>query len=189
MRTKRLLKHIFTTKLQLKQAFPKAVLREIESAIQASETRHSGELRFAVEAALDPVQVFKGESPRTRAVGLFSNLRIWDTEHNCGLLIYVLLADRAVEIVADRGIHAKVGDAEWTRICHQMEAAFRGNDFRGGVLSGIQAVTQHLLEHFPIKRRGSKRAIESTCGVELTPCSSIQIRQATLDRHRSIWRQ
>ena len=151
MRTKRLLKHIFTTKLQLKQAFPKAVLREIESAIQASETRHSGELRFAVEAALDPVQVFKGESPRTRAVGLFSNLRIWDTEHNCGLLIYVLLADRAVEIVADRGIHAKVGDAEWTRICHQMESAFRGNDFRGGVLSGIQAVTQHLLEHFPIK--------------------------------------
>lgn len=151
MHAKRLLKHLFTTKRQMKSAFSAATLRDIEAAIKASESAHSGELRFAVETALDPVAVLRGESSRARAVELFSSLRIWDTEHNCGLLIYVLLADRAVEIVADRGIHAKVGEAEWTRICHQMETAFRQNDFRGGVLAGIESVAQHLVKHFPVK--------------------------------------
>ena len=94
--------------------------------------------------------MLRGQTPRARAVELFSNLRIWDTEPNCGLLIYVLMADHAVEIVADRGIHAKVGTAEWTRICQQMEVAFRRDDFRGGVIAGIEAVTQHLQEHFPV---------------------------------------
>lgn len=151
MGIKRLLNHVFTTRLQLSRAFPKAALRKIEAAIRKSETHHCGEVRFAVEAALDPMEVLRGRTPRARAVELFSNLRVWDTEHNCGLLIYVLMADHAVEIVADRGIHAKVGEAEWTRICHQMEAAFRGNDFSGGVIAGIDGVTQHLLEHFPVK--------------------------------------
>lgn len=151
MRMKRLFNHVVTTRLQLNRVFPKAVLREIEVAIQASETLHTGEVRFALEAALDPIEVLRGVTPRMRAIELFSNLRIWDTEHNCGLLIYVLLADHAVEIVADRGIHAKVGEAEWKRICHQMETAFKKNDFRAGVITGIQGVTQHLLEHFPMR--------------------------------------
>lgn len=150
MRAKRLLKHVLMTRLQLRRAFPSDALHQIEAAIRKSETRHSGEVRFVVEAALEPLEVLKGLTPRARAVELFSNLRVWDTEHNCGLLIYVLLADRAVEIVADRGIHTQVGEAEWTRICHQMEAAFRGNDFSGGVIAGIDGVTQHLLEHFPV---------------------------------------
>jgi uncharacterized membrane protein len=149
MHAKRLLKHFFTTKRQMKTAFSAATLRDIEAAIKASEAEHSGELRFAVETALDPVAVLRGESSRARAVELFSNLRVWDTEHNCGLLIYVLLADRAVEIVADRGIHAKVGEAEWTRICHQIEEAFRQKDFRSGAVAGIKSVTQHLTTHFP----------------------------------------
>lgn len=151
MQMKRLLKHVFTTRLQLKQAFSTSALREIETAIKTSEAGHSGEFRFAVEVALEPMAVLRGQTSRMRAVELFSNLRIWDTEHNCGLLIYVLLADRAVEIVADRGIHAKVGEAEWARICHQMEAAFREKDFRGGVLAGIKSVTQHLTAHFPAR--------------------------------------
>lgn len=150
MRAKRLLKHVLMTRLQLRRAFPSAALRQIEAAIRKSETRHSGEVRFVVEASLEPLEVLKGLTPRARAVELFSNLRVWDTEHNCGLMIYVLLADHAVEIVADRGIHAKVGEAEWTRICHQMEAAFRGNDFCGGVIAGIDGVTHHLLEYFPV---------------------------------------
>lgn len=149
MQMKRLLKHVFTTRTQLKQAFSTSTLRDIEAAIKASESEHSGELRFAVETGLDPLAIIRGESSRARAVDLFSSLRIWDTEHNCGLLIYVLLADRAVEIVADRGIHAKVGEAEWVRICHQMESAFRQKDFRGGMLAGIESVTQHLKAHFP----------------------------------------
>jgi uncharacterized membrane protein len=149
MNAKRSLKHLFTTQRQMKAAFSTATLRDIEAAIKASESVHSGELRFAVETALDPVAVLRGESSRARAVELFSNLRVWDTEHNCSLLIYVLLADRAVEIVADRGIHAKVGEAEWARICHQMEAAFSQKNFRGGMLAGIESVTQHLKAHFP----------------------------------------
>ena len=149
MKAKRLLKHLATTQGQLKAAFSAATLQDIEAAIKASEAEHSGEVRFAVETALDPIALIRGESPRTRAIELFSNLRIWDTEHNCGLLIYVLLADRAVEIVADRGIHAKVGEAEWTRICHQIEEAFRQKDFRSGAVAGIKSVTQHLTAHFP----------------------------------------
>lgn len=152
MNAKRLLKHLVTTEGQMKAAFSAATLRDIEAAIKASEAEHAGEVRFVVETALDPLALIRGESPRSRAVELFSNLRIWDTEHNCGLLIYVLLADRAVEIVADRGIHAKVGEAEWTRICHQIEEAFRQKDFRGGAVAGIQSVTQHLMAHFPASR-------------------------------------
>ena len=150
MRLKRLFRHVFTTRLQLNRAFPKVALREIEVAIQAGEKKHAGEVRFAVESSLEPIDVLRGQTPRARAVELFSNLRIWDTEHNCGLLIYVLMADHAVEIVADRGIHAKVGEVEWRRICHQMEAAFSRNDFRGGAVAGIEGVTLHLQEHFPV---------------------------------------
>ena len=150
MPIKRLLRHVLITRLQLNHAFPKAALSEIEAAIQASEKKHASEVRFAVESSLEPIDVLRGHTPRARAIELFSTLRIWDTEHNCGLLIYVLMADHAVEIVADRGIHAKVGEAEWTRICQQMEAAFRRDDFRGGVIAGIEAVTQHLQEHFPV---------------------------------------
>lgn len=151
MNAKRLLKHLVTTKGQMKAAFSAATLHDIEAAIKESEAEHSGEVRFAVETALDPFALIRGESPRTRALELFSNLRIWDTEDNCGLLIYVLLADRALEIVADRGIHAKVGEAEWARICHQIEEAFRQKDFRGGAIAGIKSVTQHLKTHFPAR--------------------------------------
>jgi uncharacterized membrane protein len=79
---------------------------------------------------------------------------VWDTEHNNGLLIYLLLADRAVEIVADRGIHAKVDSQEWENICRKMETAFKQANFEGGVVSGIQAVTQHLIRHFPASSAG-----------------------------------
>ena len=93
--------------------------------------------------------LFKDQSPRERAIELFAHLRVWDTEQNNGLLIYLLLADRAVEIVADRGIHAKVGTDEWSKICRQMETAFKQSNYEAGVLSGVQTVTEHLVEHFP----------------------------------------
>ena len=102
-----------------------------------------------VEGALDVEPLFRGQPARERAIDVFSQLRIWDTEHNNGVLIYLLLADRDVEIVADRGIDAKVGPQEWERICRKMEAAFRQADYEGGVVSGIQEVTRHLAEHFP----------------------------------------
>lgn len=149
MNIKRMLKHLAMTDWQLNQAFPSQTLSAIERAIKTSETAHRGEIRFAVEAALDGMPLFQGQSARERAIDVFSQLRVWDTEHNNGVLIYLLLADRDVEIIADRGIHAKAGSAEWENICRKMEAAFKKANFEGGVISGIQAVTQYLIEHFP----------------------------------------
>ena len=133
----------------VRRAFPRDTLVAIDKAIKASEVLHRGEIRFAVEGALQIEPLFRGQTGRERAIGVFSQLQIWDTEHNNGVLIYLLLADRDVEIVADRGIDAKVGPQEWERICRKMEAAFRQADFEGGVVGGIQEVTRHLAEHFP----------------------------------------
>ena len=153
MQTQRILKHLLTTHGQVTRAFPRSALTAIEKAIKSSETTHAGEIRFVVEGALDGMPLFKGQSPRERALELFAHLRVWNTEHNSGLLIYLLLADRAVEIVADRGIHAKVGAEEWRKVCHQMETAFKQSNYEGGVISGVQAVTQHLVRHFPANDR------------------------------------
>ncbi|WP_295754574.1 TPM domain-containing protein [Undibacterium sp.] len=149
MNIKRIARHLFTSHSHVNRVFPHHTLMAIERAIKASETAHVGEIRFVVEGALDSSPLFKGQSARERALDVFSQLRIWDTEHNNGVLIYLLLADRDVEIIADRGIHAKAGSHEWDSICRQMETAFKQANFEGGVVGGIQAVTQHLTKHFP----------------------------------------
>jgi uncharacterized membrane protein len=149
MNIKRIMKHLAMTHWEVNRAFPRKTLFAIEQAIKAGETAHVGEIRFVVEGALDSTPLFKGQSAQERAVDVFSQLRIWDTAHNNGVLIYLLLADRDVEIVADRGIHAKTGSQEWQSICRQMEAAFKHANYEGGVVSGIQAVTQHLMKHYP----------------------------------------
>ena len=149
MNIKRIATHLLLTHWQVNRAFSSDTLIAIDSAIKESEAAHVGEIRFAVEGALDGTALFRGQSARERAIEVFSQLRIWDTEHNNGVLIYLLLADRDVEIVADRGIHAKVGLEEWEKICRTMEAAFKQANYEGGVVSGIQAVTQHLMKHFP----------------------------------------
>lgn len=149
MDIKRIVKHLLVTDGQVRRAFGRGTLNRIEAAIKASEGEHAGEIRFAVEGGLDGAPLFKGQSARERAIDLFSQLRVWDTQQNSGVLIYLLLADRAVEIVADRGIHAKVPSHEWNKVCRQMEDAFRQSDFEGGVVSGVQAVTRHLRQHFP----------------------------------------
>ena len=153
MNIKRIVKHLLLTDGQVSRTFSRSTLNSIEAAIKASEAEQVGEIRFAVEGGLDGAPLFKGQSARERAIELFSQLRVWDTEQNTGVLIYLLLADRAVEIVADRGIHAKVDSQEWSKVCRQMEAAFRQSDFEGGVVSGVQAVTRHLLQHFPSDNR------------------------------------
>ena len=154
MTFKRFVKHLLMTRWQVARAFPRSTLNAIEGAIKASETAHVGEIRFAVEGALDGSPLFNGQSARERAIDVFSQLRVWDTQHNNGLLIYVLLADRAVEIVADRGIHDKVSSSEWNQVCRQMEAAFKRSNYESGVVAGVQAVTRHLTAHFPASGRG-----------------------------------
>jgi hypothetical protein len=149
MNIQRIVRHLFTTHGQVARAFPRSTLLAIEQAIEAGEATHAGEIRFAVEAALDGLPLFHGQSPRERALEVFALQRVWDTEHNNGLLIYLLLADRAVEIVADRGIHAKVGEQGWREICRRMETAFKTGDYESGATVGIQAAAQHLAAHFP----------------------------------------
>ncbi|WP_247410002.1 TPM domain-containing protein, partial [Bradyrhizobium sp. 23] len=110
---------------------------------------HSGQLRFVVEGALDGGPLFRNQPARERALDVFSQLRIWDTAHNNGVLIYLLLADRDVEIIADRGIDAKVGGERWESICRAMEVEFRSGQFERGVIGGIEAVSRELTKHFP----------------------------------------
>lgn len=140
---------------RLRRIFPPAALERIGLAIARAETVHCGQIRFVVEHALDPVAVIRGRPARERALEVFSLLGVWDTEHNNGVLVYLLLADRDVEIVADRGIDAKVGSAGWARICHQMEDAFRKGRFEEGVLAGIDEVSRQLQTHFPRGESGA----------------------------------
>ena len=149
MNIKRIAKHLVMTHWQVSRAFPGDTLCAIDRVIKSSEAAHAGEIRFVVEGALDGMPLIRGQSARERAIEVYSQLRIWDTEQNNGVLIYLLLADRDVEIVADRGIHAKVGQKEWEKICRAMETAFKERNFERGVVSGIQAVTQHLIKLFP----------------------------------------
>ena len=149
MNLSRLIRHLLTPSWQVKRAFPAATLRAIEQAIGACESTHVGELRFVIEGSLDGVPLWREQSARDRAIDLFSQLRIWDTEHNCGVLVYVLLADRSVEIVADRGIHACCGSKAWSAICRGMEAKFADGEFHAGSLQGIAAIGDLLANHFP----------------------------------------
>jgi uncharacterized membrane protein len=154
MGIKRIGRHLLQHRWRLRRIFPRKVLVNIEQAIKASEATHSGQIRFVVEGALDGAPLFRNQTARARALDIFSRLRIWDTAHNNGVLIYLLLADRDFEIVADRGIDSKVGAAGWEEICAQMEAEFRAGNFERGVLKGIEAVSRELAMHFPAQGTG-----------------------------------
>ena len=147
-------KHLLANRSRVNRAFPKTSLDAIEQAIKASEATHAGQIRFVVEGALDGRPLFRDQSARERALDLFSRLRIWDTAHNSGVLIYVLLADRNVEIIADRGIDAAVGHVAWQQICTAMEIEFSQGHFEQVVIAGIEEVTRHLVTHFPKGRDG-----------------------------------
>ena len=149
MNAKRILRHLFTPDWIVHRAFPRAALDGIEAVVKASEASHRGEIRFAIEAGLDLLPLLKEISPRERAVEVFSQLRVWDTAENSGVLIYVQLVDRDVEIVADRGISAKVGGQEWQAICLRMQDAFRARRYEQGVIEGIRQITVLLTRHFP----------------------------------------
>src|SRR6266566_5175090 len=149
MNIRRIGRHLLEYRWRVRRIFPPQVLSAIEQAIRAGEATHSGQVRFVVEGALDGAPLFRDQSARERALDIFSQLRIWDTAHNNGVLIYLLLADRNVEIIADRGIDAKVGAAGWENICKQMEADFRAGNFEGGAIKGIEAVSRELAKHFP----------------------------------------
>lgn len=149
MSIRRIGRHLIEHRWRVRRDFPPRVLAAIEQAIRDGEATHSGQIRFVVEGALDGVPLFRNQPARERALDVFSHLRIWDTHHNNGVLIYLLLADRDVEIVADRGIDMKVGAAGWEAICREMEADFRAGRFQLGVIKGIAAVSRELAKYFP----------------------------------------
>ncbi len=151
MNLKRITRHLSSGRAAVRRVFPLRTLDAIERAIRETEARHAGQIRFAIEAALELAPLLAGQTGQQRAVEVFSKLRVWDTEHNNGVLIYLLLADRDVEIVADRGIHVKLGKEVWEAICREMETAFREGHFEAGVLAGIYAVGEHLSRHFPAR--------------------------------------
>ncbi len=149
MKLARLFRHLFATRAGARRHFTPAALAEIEAAVHEVESRHSGEIRFVVETALDIGELLGGVTPRARAIEVFSHLGVWDTEANDGVLIYVLLADRDVEILADRGLAARVPHEAWETICHEIEAHYREGRFAQGSVAGIRSVGRLLEKHFP----------------------------------------
>jgi uncharacterized membrane protein len=149
MDLRRFWRHIMMTPWKAGKAFPPATRAAIGRAVAELEKGHRGEVRFVVEAELTTGQLWRGLGSRARAVALFAELGVWDTAENTGVLVYVLLADRKVEIVADRGISARVAQSEWQAICRAMQAAFRAGQFEEGALAGVKAISALLERHFP----------------------------------------
>lgn len=145
----RFLRHMFTGPWTVRRHFSSRGLEEIENAIKEAETAHGGEIRFWVEASLDPHELFAGITPRARAEEVFSRLRVWDTERNNGVLLYLLLADRDFEIVADRAVSRSVSEEDWSNICREIEDAFRSGKFVEGVKLGIRKISDLLRINFP----------------------------------------
>ncbi|HYL25144.1 MAG TPA: TPM domain-containing protein [Burkholderiales bacterium] len=146
---KRALKHLFTPHWLALRAFPASALKAVERAIKASERLHRGEIRFALEGPLHLWHL--RATPRERARQVFAQLGVWDTEENTGALIYVQLVDRRIEILADRGIAARVAQHEWDTICRGMERAFKAGQYEHGALEAIAAVTRILAREFPAR--------------------------------------
>jgi uncharacterized membrane protein len=154
MKFVRLLRHAAATHWRTRMQFPSSTLDAIEQAIKRTEAAHGGEIRFAIETALPPLHILNDLTPRARALDVFSHLRVWDTAANNGVLIYVQMADRNVEIIADRGVSERVSRAEWEAVCRLMEVHFRAGRFQAGSIAGVEAVGNLLAHHFP---RGAAR--------------------------------
>ena len=150
MDIKRIFTHLFYPGWWLRRDFPPAELAKIEATIKKSEATHSGEIRFAIESALPLRALWNNETPTERAIEVFSLLRVWDTEDNNGVLIYLLLADRKVEITTDRAINKVVDSQEWQRICQFIENDFKKGNFSEGIAKGIEEISTLLNNHFPI---------------------------------------
>jgi uncharacterized membrane protein len=149
----RLLRHLCGESLA-RRHFPPRVLDAIQQAIAAGERMHGGQVCFAVEGGLPIAALWRGATPRACAEQAFARLRVWDTQHNSGVLVYVLLAERAIEIVADRGIAAQVEADAWKSICVQMQERFAAGEFEAGAVAGVAAVSALLARHFPATESG-----------------------------------
>jgi hypothetical protein len=144
-----MLRHLFISCWHLRRAFPPSALAAITREIGEGEKLHGGEIRLAIESCLHVRWLLAGLTPHERARQVFADLGVWDTEHNSGVLIYVLLAERHIEIIADRGYRGRVSAEEWAAICKGMQAEFRRGEFETGTISGIRQLVQTIGRHFP----------------------------------------
>ena len=140
----RILKHRLWDERDTRRAVPRATLKRIEAAVANSERRHRGEIRVCVEASLPLSYLWRGLSARDRALMMFSKLRVWDTEANSGVLIYLLLCEHAIEIVADRGLNSKVDAAHWHSLLARMKPQLRAGDFERGLLDCVAELDRDL---------------------------------------------
>ena len=156
MNLRRTLKHLAIPQWTVRRAFPAQVAQVVERAVRAAESAHDVELRVVVEGGLPLASLLRDTSSRERAIELFSILRVWDTEKNTGVLIYLQFVDRKIEIVADRGISARVRQQEWDAACAAMANEFREGRFEQGTLAGIEYLTALLKKHLPPPPAGDR---------------------------------
>ena len=149
MELKRFWRHVVMSPMRARRAFPSATLDAIQRAVAEQEKVHRGELMFVVEAELSSSLLWQGITPRERARTVFALQGAWNTEENNGVLIYLLLAERCVEIVADRGIAQHVAASDWQAICRMMEGHFAAGRYEEGALAGVRAASDLLARHFP----------------------------------------
>lgn len=154
-RLKRILKHRWLDESATRRAIPPDVLRRLQQRVAASERRHSGEIRIYVEAALPLSYLWRDASTRQvtrqRALAMFSKLGVWDTANNNGVLIYLLLAERSIELVADRGLNDLVAPQVWHAVASRMGAAFKQGHFEDGLAQALEEVSAMLVQHFPLE--------------------------------------
>ena len=148
MKLSKLPAHLFA-EYAMRRHFPASLLDRLQQAVADGETRHDGQVCFAIEGAQTVRALLHGTTPRQRAEEVFAHLRVWDTRNNSGVLIYVLLAERAIEIVADRGIAERVGQGEWQIVCDRMRDRFANEAYEQGAIEGVNAVSDILAAHFP----------------------------------------
>ena len=153
----RILKHRWLDETDAKRALGEGALGRIEARVKASEQHHSGEIRVCVEAGLPLSYLWRDAAARERAVTLFGKLRVWDTERNNGVLIYLLLAERQIEIVADRGLNAQVSAAQWAALLGGMSAAFKAGQFEAGLIAAVDAIDALLMAHFAVSADAANR--------------------------------
>ncbi len=153
----RLVKHCWLDASDVRRAVPAELVEQLTRRVGASEQRHTGEIRICIEAGLPLSYLRRNASARERAVMLFGKLRVWDTEHNNGVLIYLLLADHAIELVADRGLNARVSPAEWQEMVAHLGTALQVGQYEQGLTTALEEVSAVLVQHFPLAPDSMRR--------------------------------
>lgn len=146
---KRALRHLGTRPGAASKLFPADAQQQLQQAVRAGEQRHHGEVRVVIESSLPVALAFSGTSPRARARALFGALEVWNTEGHTGVLLYINLADHAVELLADRGIDARVAQETWRAICNELASGLAQELSVKPVLAAVEKIHHQLAQHFP----------------------------------------